>query len=151
MIVNLDTRRTLARHPLFVHSRVRQWCEMILSGTNVHPRYDAFVLVGRKGIFLERLYRKYDVIFLNDQSSVCALQKPGGRHHHRLFLSAPDAQVTLLLPRGAIRRSRSAIGHRINVDKELAPELFQRMLNPVTPWLRETESTPAGVPRLHNR
>nr|WP_254872327.1 DUF192 domain-containing protein [Victivallis sp. Marseille-Q1083] len=127
MIVNLDTRRTIAEAPVAVLSR---WQQLLRFGAKRLRRmqYDAMVLQRRHTLFLGLAPCKLDIIFVDAEQVVRQLHRsvPPGK----LMIRCPGADAIILLPRGIIAATHTRIGHRLNISLELTPAAIRQLLLP---------------------
>lgn len=119
MILNVDTRRYLARNPRVA---LRSWDRMrgMIGRDFSQTGFDAMVFHRCRAIHTLFMRCRIDVVFLDRAQTVRAVFRSVAPW--RPLVRASGACTVIELPPGAIDESGTAVGHRINLNANLTPE-----------------------------
>ena len=133
MIFNLDSLHYVARRPVWALA----WRDRLrgMIGRRFEPEgIDAMIFPRCNAIHTMWMSIPIDVVFLDADAEVaglCAGLKPW-----RLPVSCRRAVTVIELPAGRIAESGTEVGHQLNLNSTLSPEMIEKLL----PMLTEEEA-----------
>ena len=133
MIFNLDSLHYVARRPVWALA----WRDRLrgMIGRRFEPEgIDAMIFPRCNAIHTMWMSIPIDVVFLDADAEVaglCAGLKPW-----RLPVSCRRAVTVIELPAGRIAESGTEVGHHLNLNSTLSPEMIEKLL----PMLTEEEA-----------
>lgn len=125
MIFNLDSLRYVARRPVWALSCRDRLCGMIGRKFDPEAGIDAMVFPRCCAIHTMWMSIPIDVIFLDSGAKVMGLHpdvKPW-----RFSLVCRRAATVVELPAGAIAESGTELGHHLNLNSTLSPEMIEKL------------------------